>query len=86
MKTEIYVTMTTQTQETIFGYWDTETEDFVPIEAEASEEELAEFAEWLKTSPRLLEAIVMTIDNFKTNVSGDLLDIWERLDRLEKKV
>lgn len=85
MKTEIRVTITTQTKETEFGYLDAETESFVPIKAGASEEELAEFAEWLKASPRLIEAIAMTLEDFKTNVSSDLSDIWERLDRIEKK-
>ena len=76
MKTKTVIT--TETSNITFGYWDTEKEEFVPIEYAENSIELG--AQKLNCSPELLEAMDMFATNIRDIISEDLRDIWKRLD------
>ena len=82
MKTVTTTSIETATSEVKFGYWDETKQEFTPITAE----NIAEVAITLKCSPSLLNAIRETVDWLTTAVSYDQIDIWKRLDALEKEI
>ncbi len=61
-----------------FGYTD-DTGKFVEIEG-ISEEEMAEAARNLKTSPEMLLAICDSFECLRTALHNDLVDIWKRIE------
>ncbi len=62
-----------------FGYWDMETEKFVPINAER-QGELMGAASALGCTEGLLDALAMFAANISEMVGDDLRSIWRRLD------
>lgn len=79
MKTDTTVTITSETQDLQFGYWDMEGEEFIPIEG-MNDEERQRAAELLGCSPVLLDALEMFAETIADRVGMDLRDIWKRLD------
>ena len=63
-----------------FGYWDVESEEFVPINS-MSDAELNQAARLLGCTSLLLDALMIFSANISESVSGDLEDIWRMVDR-----
>ena len=63
-----------------FGYWDMESEEFVPISG-MSDAELNQAARLLGCTPLLLDALMIFSANISESVAGDLKDIWRMVDR-----
>ena len=79
METQTTVRITSATQDLQFGYWNMETEEFVPI-AGMDKEERQQAAELLGCSPVLLDALEMFAETIADVVGSDLSDIWKRLN------
>lgn len=73
MKTETRVRANVDTLQ--FGYWDMETEEFVPIDAEKTES-LKKAALALGCSEQLLDALAMFACSIAASVGDDLRDVW----------
>ena len=84
MKTQITVKIKSETQNLQFGYWDMESESFIPID-NMNDDERKQAAELLGCSPVLLDALQMLVETICDVVDGDLCDIWRRLDAAEIK-
>ena len=65
-----------------FGYWDPETEDFIPVDV-TNVDQLKQAAAALECSERLIDTIGTLTASISELISSDLKDIWERLDRIE---
>ena len=63
-----------------FGYWDMESEEFVPING-MSDAELNQAARLLGCTPLLLDALMVFNDSISESIAGDLKDIWRMVDR-----
>jgi len=77
MKTKM--TITADIDRLQFGYWDCERGLFVPVNAEEVDE-LKQAASALECSEALVDALAMFAANIAEMVSGDLKDVWCRLD------
>jgi len=60
-------------------YFDDKTELLNTIESGQEEK----YAELLKCSPKLIETLLILVEDIRDNLGMDLRDIWERLDRIE---
>ena len=49
---------------------------------ESGDEE--KYAELFKCSPKLVETLLILVEEIKDKLGTDLRDIWDRLDRIEK--
>ena len=49
---------------------------------ESGDEE--KYAELFKCSPKLVETLLILVEEIKDKLGADLRDIWDRLDRIEK--
>ena len=79
METKTTVKITSAIQDLQFGYWEMETEEFIPI-AGMDEEERQRAAELFGCSPVLVDALEMFAETVADVVGLDLRDIWKRLD------
>jgi len=68
-----------------FGYWNPEDEDFMPVDV-TDARALKQAAEALGCSERLLDAIGTLANAISESISGDLKDIWKRLDEIEQRL
>jgi len=84
MKTVITKRIEMATQEIRFGYWDMARHKFIPL-YDLNEDESAEAATKLGVSELLLDSLTVFSDTIAELVGRDLANIWERLDRIEKK-
>jgi len=84
MRTEITTRIEMATQEIRFGYWDMAREKFIPLYG-LNEDESMEAATKLGVSELLLDSLTVFADTIAELVGRDLVSIWERLDRIEKK-
>ncbi len=64
-----------------FGYWDIETEEFVPIDAEKTKS-LKDAALALECSEQLLDALAMFASFIAQMVGDDLRDVWSAVERV----
>lgn len=80
MKTKTTIRIVTDTDGIQFGYWNTEKEEWIEPK---NTDEVARAAEKLNCSPALVEALVMSMEALVAATSGDLRDIWKRLDAIE---
>jgi len=82
MKTIISKRIQTKTHDVEFGYWNMETEEFVPI-AGMTEEETQVVADLFGCTPLLVDALAFFSDLFRSAVEGDLKDIWKLIELKE---
>lgn len=61
-----------------FGYWDLETQEFIPIDG-MSAAEMQAAAEKLECSELLLDALVMFAASISEMLKSDLVDIWKKV-------
>jgi len=66
-----------------FGYWDMETEEFIPINAEYADE-LKKAAAKLGCTEELLDALTIFAASIVEVVGSDLRSIWTRLNDMQK--
>lgn len=66
-----------------FGYWDMDTEEFVPVDAQHVDE-LQQAVSKLGTTEELLDALAIFAANISGSIGEDLRDIWKRLDDIER--
>ena len=76
METHTHTEIYSETQKVVFGYWDIEGEEFVPLLGN----NIPEMAQKLHCSPELLDALEMFTANIRDAINADLTDIWRRLD------
>ena len=69
------------TDRIMFGYWDTDKEEFVELRNSTSVKEVAEAAEKLGCSPLLIDSLIMLTDSIAEAVGQDLKDIWEKVNK-----
>jgi hypothetical protein len=81
MKTQITKKIITETELAEFGYWDSDAEKFVKI----TPNNLNEISVDLAVPPMYLEMLMFLFVDLRERVQEDLLDIWKRLDSLEKE-
>lgn len=77
METIITERISAEVDKLRFGYWDTEAEEFIPIE---STEECEEIARRWGVNVEMIYALQMLIGDVHDMVRKDLGDIWKRLD------
>ena len=75
-------TVTTETESLQFGYWDPETEEFIPIDV-GKQADIDLAAEALGCSKVLVETLGVLVESATELIAQDLSDIWKRLDKLE---
>ena len=80
MKTVTTTKIETRVENLQFGYWDMESEEFVPFSSMV-EAKLDEAAKLLGCTPVLLDALVMLVASISKSVAADLVDIWKRLEK-----
>ena len=61
-------------------YFDDKLENIFTIESGDEEK----YAELLKCSPKLVETLLILVEEIKDKLGTDLRDIWDRLDKIEK--
>lgn len=77
MKTVKSTRITCSLDGLVFGWWDAEKEQFIPIKSQdIGETERAVMG----CSETLLEALIMLTESIKDTVGLDLRQIWRRLD------
>ena len=79
MKTVTTVKVKAETDHLQFGYWDMNSESFVPISG-MTQTELDEAAKLCGCTPILLDALVIFADSIREAVTADLVDIWKRAE------
>lgn len=62
----------------LFGYWDTVTAQFIPVDAQ-QEDELKRAASDLQCSEELLDALATFAANISQMVGDDLRSIWRQV-------
>jgi len=72
----------TSTSKIEFGYWNIDTEEFIPVTPSTDMEAVAKL---LDCSPLLAYALVILTESITESVGADLLSLWKRLDRIENK-
>jgi len=77
METKITKTVLTHIEEVKFGYWNDDTEEFIPIHIKNIKDNLDN---QLNVSPELLFALHATFDLLIDAINADLRDIWEKLE------
>lgn len=70
----------TETEKVKFGYWDSELEEFVPIDA-AKVASLKAAVEHFDCSEELVGALDAMFERLIEAICTDLEDIWKRLDQ-----
>ena len=80
MKTVTKTKVETLTSEIEFGYWNADTEEFIPVTPSTNMESVAKLFD---CSPLLVYALVILTESITDNVGADLRSIWKRLDRIE---
>jgi hypothetical protein len=89
MKTETVTRYETNLDDLSFGYWYKEGSmddgDFIDLE-DPSEEDIRKAASYLKCSTELIDSLVMFAEDVKEHIKIDMIDIWQRLDKLEEMV
>jgi hypothetical protein len=80
MRTVTTVRIVTETRELSFGFWDSENEQFVPVD----DNNIDTVATTLNCSRELLGALVMLVESITLTIGKDLIDIWRRLDAMQK--
>ena len=84
MKTEIKVTIRSDMESLVFGYWDEEQQEFIPLDG--TDKDVQErAAELFGCTPALIEALIMFAEQIVDVVGLDLRDIWRRLDNAKIK-
>lgn len=81
MKTVITKTIDANIQSLTFGYWDNETEEFVPVDESTKIEVVAAY---LGCTKELVYALWTFAEGIRDLLVDDLVDIWQRLDRIEE--
>ena len=79
MRTE--VTVVTETDRLVFGYWDVEADMFVELSDSNNVKEIADAAEKLGCTPLLVDALVLLTDGIAEAVGQDLKDIWKKVNK-----
>lgn len=79
MKTDRYIS--TNLDDFRFGFWDGEIDKFVPV-TDATPEALEKFG----VNEAFLSALLMTIDYMAEQARIDLVQGWQRMDVLEKRL
>ena len=79
MKTVTTTKIETRIDNLQFGYWDIESEEFIPISG-MTDAELNEAAMPLGCTPLLLDALAILAESISESVAADLVDIWKRLE------
>lgn len=77
MKTTITTRVTCDIDDLVFGWWDEEREQFVPIK---SQDDVEAAIVALGCSEKMLDALSLLVDSIKDFVGNDLRGIWARLD------
>ena len=72
METIVTKKIVSHTLRVTFGYWDDESDDYVPI----SEDNKAEVAHILGCSVQMVDALSLFACNLTTAIHEDLVDIW----------
>ena len=67
----------------IFGYWDADAEEFIPVDI-AQSDSLKQAVKALSCSEELVDALGTFASLIAELVAEDLLDIWRRLDAIER--
>ncbi len=75
--------ITANIDELQFGYWDMDTERFVPVDAQYVDK-LQKAVTKLGVPEELIDALALFAANITSAVRDDLEDIWKRLDRVER--
>ena len=82
MKTNVVksVNVETNLEKISLDYFDDKLEDIFTIGSGDEEK----YAELFKCSPKLVETLLILVEEIKDKLGADLRDIWDRLDRIEK--
>lgn len=70
----------TSTDNISFGYWNNDTDEFVPLSTLSDTEE-KEIAELFGCTPLLVDALIMLTADIKENIGADLIDIWKAIGK-----
>lgn len=84
MKTEIKTTYYSSLGSWRIGYWSEKDEKWKPFTDTSSDTDAAAIA--LGCAPDLITALQMSMEELKDRAHSDLVDIWKRLDVLEKAI
>ncbi len=81
MKTNIVRSVSIETNLEKIGlhYFDDKLEDVFAIESGDEEK----YAQLLKCSPKLVETLLILVEEIRDKLGADLRDIWDRLDKIE---
>lgn len=83
MRTITEVKITAEVEGIRLGYWDEAKQEFIEVNL-TNEETINEAAKALDCSPRLIDAIATSFNTLAEATHTDMLDIWARLDKMEK--
>jgi len=72
----------TETEEVQFGFWDPETNDFVPIDT-TKVADLKAAVEYFGCSEEFIDALGAMFERLIEAVASDLEAIWKRLDEAQ---
>lgn len=65
-----------------FGYWDTEKDKFIPV---SNDGKIEKFCKKENIAELIVRGILMSFDQIESEVRQDLVEIWERLNKIENK-
>ena len=83
MKTRVQTTVESETRKVEFGYWVQEDDEgeFFPLQ---NENDYRQAVGYLGCSTELLDMMSVLHDSVLDAIGVDLVDIWERLDKMEQ--
>ena len=82
MKTKIRIIYESNFDDWRMGYWDEQADEWIPFTDTEDGTSAAAIA--LGCTPDLITALQMSMGELKDRAHSDLVDIWKRLDKLEK--
>lgn len=92
MKTYVTTNYDTHLDDLRFGYWEypenEQIEDgrYVRLDDGAKPADTQKAAKYLEVSPKMIDALVMFAGDVQEKVRADMIDIWQRLDKIEQRL
>lgn len=84
MKTKVTTKIETAIEDWQFGWWNSEEEAFVPLVD--TEEGKREAAAAINVPEKLIEALLISMEDLQDLIRSDLMDIWIRIDNIEQQI
>lgn len=85
MQTNIQISITAEVEGIRFGYWNDTADNFIEVDP-ADSDSLGAASKSLGCSVELVEAIATSLNTLSEAIHRDFLDIWNRLDEMEKRI